>query len=127
MRKIDRMNLISKIGRELQSQMSYKDIDVYLQGFGIDSKKATSNINSKWIYVKELLASGSDNIIIKIADELKIEHDYKNITPSDSVISETLTAVDSASIQTAWHKALERRLNDPEGAITSARTLLEAV
>jgi uncharacterized protein YfkK (UPF0435 family) len=127
MRKIDRMNLISKIGRELQSQMSYKDIDVYLQGFGIDSKKATSTINSKWVYVKELLASESDNTIIKIADELKIEHDYKNITPSDSVISETLTAVDSASIQTAWHKALERRLNDPEGAITSARTLLEAV
>ncbi|MCK4998899.1 MAG: abortive infection family protein [Anaerohalosphaera sp.] len=48
-------------------------------------------------------------------------------TPSDSVNNEKLIAVDSASIQTAWHKALERRVSDPEGAITSARTLLEAV
>jgi uncharacterized protein YfkK (UPF0435 family) len=47
--------------------------------------------------------------------------------PSDSVNSEKLTTVDSASIQTAWHKALDRRISDPEGAITSARTLLEAV
>ena len=47
--------------------------------------------------------------------------------PSDSVNSERLTAVDSASIQTAWRKALDRRMPDPEGAITSARTLLEAV
>jgi uncharacterized protein YfkK (UPF0435 family) len=47
--------------------------------------------------------------------------------PSDSVISEKLTTVDSASIQTAWHKALDRRMPDPEGAITSSRTLLEAV
>ena len=48
-------------------------------------------------------------------------------TPSDSVNNEKLTTIDSASIQIAWHKALERRMPDPEGAITSARTLLEAV
>ncbi len=47
--------------------------------------------------------------------------------PSDSVNSEKLTTVDSASIQMAWKKALDRRISDPEGAITSARTLLEAV
>ena len=127
MRKIDRMNLMDKIGRELQSRMSYSDIKVYLQSLGIDCNKETSNINSKWIYVKDLLASESDETIIKIADELKIEHDYKIVTPSDGVISEKLTTVDSASIQTTWQKALERRLTDAEGAITSARTLLEAV
>jgi uncharacterized protein YfkK (UPF0435 family) len=48
-------------------------------------------------------------------------------SPSDQIINETLTNVDSASVQAAWHKALERRATDPEGAITSARTLLEAV
>lgn len=30
-------------------------------------------------------------------------------------------------MQAAWSKALERRTSDPEGAITSARTLIEAV
>ena len=87
MRKIDRMTLISTIGRELQSRMTYSDINGYLQGFGVDCKKTTSNTNSKWVYVKELLASESDNLVLKIADELKINHDYKTGTPSDSVIS----------------------------------------
>ena len=48
-------------------------------------------------------------------------------TPSDNVNNDKLTTIDSASIQIAWHKALERRQHGPEGAITSARTLLEAV
>lgn len=47
--------------------------------------------------------------------------------PMDEAITETLTTLDSASVQAAWQKALERRNDDPEGAITSARTLLEAV
>lgn len=48
-------------------------------------------------------------------------------TPSDATISATVQAVSSAFIQEAWQKALERRGSDPEGAITSARTLLESV
>lgn len=48
-------------------------------------------------------------------------------SPSNQIISEMLTKIDSTSVQSAWHKALERRSTDPEGAITSARTLLEAV
>ena len=48
-------------------------------------------------------------------------------TPSDKAISATVQAVSSSFIQEAWHKALERRSTDPEGAITAARTLLETV
>jgi hypothetical protein len=48
-------------------------------------------------------------------------------TPSDAPITAAVKSVSSAHIQEAWHKALERRSNDPEGAITSARTLLESV
>lgn len=48
-------------------------------------------------------------------------------TPSDAAISATVLAVNSAFVQEAWHKALERRRSDPEGAITAARTLLESV
>ena len=48
-------------------------------------------------------------------------------TPSDEAITDTLTSLDSASVQAVWQKALERRSIDPEGAITAARTLLEAV
>jgi hypothetical protein len=42
-------------------------------------------------------------------------------------IAETLTALNSNYVHEAWRNALERRLDDPDGAITSARTLLETV
>lgn len=48
-------------------------------------------------------------------------------TPSDAGITATVKAVSSSYIQEAWHKALDRRATDPEGAITAARTLLESV
>lgn len=47
--------------------------------------------------------------------------------PSDDIVSETLTNVDSDTIHQAWRRALQRRFDDPYGAITAARTLLETV
>lgn len=47
--------------------------------------------------------------------------------PSDQVVSIAIEKFDAANVQAAWSKALERRLSDPEGAITMARTLLESV
>jgi hypothetical protein len=42
-------------------------------------------------------------------------------------VTPLLTAINSMSVQEAWSKALERQPTDPEGALTAARTLLEAV
>lgn len=47
--------------------------------------------------------------------------------PSDQAVSIAIKNFDSANIQAAWSKALDRRSSDPEGAITMARTLLESV
>ena len=47
--------------------------------------------------------------------------------PVDPVASEVLTAFDADGVQAVWFKALGRRHSDAEGAITSARTLLETV
>lgn len=47
--------------------------------------------------------------------------------PSDHAVSVAIEKFDSANIQAAWSKALDRRSSDPEGAITMARTLLESV
>jgi len=49
------------------------------------------------------------------------------VAPSDETVTQTLKKFDAVHIQAAWSKALERRSNDPEGAITTARTLLEEV
>jgi hypothetical protein len=49
------------------------------------------------------------------------------LRPSDAPISDGLKSFDSDGVHALWAKALERRESDPEGAITLARTLLEAV
>ena len=48
-------------------------------------------------------------------------------TLADASVSEALTGYDADGVNNAWQKALARRKSDPEGAITSARTLLEEV
>jgi hypothetical protein len=47
--------------------------------------------------------------------------------PADKLVTGLLEKFDAAHVQAAWSKALERRTADAEGAITSARTLLESV
>jgi len=76
MRQIERLSLIDRIGRELQARMTYSDISNYLVGFGVDTSKQTSGVNSKWVYVKDLLADVAPDVIIRIADELEIPHHY---------------------------------------------------
>ena len=46
---------------------------------------------------------------------------------ADATITNVLTSYDAPAVQTVWAKALERRTNDPEGAVTAASTLLEEV
>ena len=45
--------------------------------------------------------------------------------PADLNISDGLKNLDTEEVQIIWHKALERRSTDPEGAITIAKSLLE--
>lgn len=78
MKQLDRYNLIDKIGRDLQARMGYSDIDVYLTGFGIDCKGFQPSTNSKWVYVKELLADKENDLIIKIANDLELEHNFSS-------------------------------------------------
>jgi hypothetical protein len=47
--------------------------------------------------------------------------------PVDAVASDVLQKFDPDGVTAVWQKALDRRHADPEGAITSARTLLETV
>jgi hypothetical protein len=48
-------------------------------------------------------------------------------SPADDVVSGILERFDTEHVHQVWGRALERREEDPEGAITSARTLLETV
>jgi hypothetical protein len=74
MTRIERFDLVDRIGRELQSRMTYSDISAYLSSFGISVTKETSSVNSKWVYTKELLQDVPDSTVLKLADELEIDH-----------------------------------------------------
>jgi hypothetical protein len=55
------------------------------------------------------------------------EKDISESQPADDDISTLLINFDTEHIHIFWKRALERRNNDPEGAITMARTLIESV
>lgn len=46
---------------------------------------------------------------------------------ADAAITDGLYVYDAPAVQAFWAKALERRITDPEGAVTAASTLLEEV
>jgi hypothetical protein len=51
----------------------------------------------------------------------------KGAPPADAVITTQLLDFSAGGVHDLWNKALERRDSDPEGAITLAKSLLEAV
>lgn len=81
MNAFERLELVDRIGRELQSIMSYAEIKTYLKVHGVDTAKATSNVNSKWVYSKDLLSGEAEDIILRIADELKVPHNHVVMEP----------------------------------------------
>lgn len=48
-------------------------------------------------------------------------------SPADETVRQGLFTLESVHIHDLWAKALARRSDDPEGAITASRTLLESV
>ena len=48
-------------------------------------------------------------------------------SPADANVSDVVAVFNADGISDAWRKALDRRANDADGAITAARTLLEEV
>lgn len=56
-------------------------------------------------------------------DFLEAETDF----PNNDGVAAAIAKLDSEHVASAWQKALDRRVNDPDGAITAARTLVESV
>lgn len=49
------------------------------------------------------------------------------ISPADALAFTAITQLSSQYVSEIWEKAIEHRMEDPEAAITAARTLLESV
>ena len=76
MKAIDKIELLEKIGLELQSRMTFDEVDMFFVAHGIDCKNIQPSANSKRIYAKEVLAKEPEELIFKIAEELDIPHGH---------------------------------------------------
>jgi hypothetical protein len=94
-----------------------------------DFVRTCRTLDSFWPYIKDKAGSYADRrFIIGTAFNPLIDSlEGANQAPADAIISDTLQAFDLASVHAVWDKAIKRRHTDAEGAITSARTLLETV
>ncbi len=91
--------------------------------------KTCRNLPEIWSFIKPKFAHYHERreFIREAFDPLLAMLEMEARSPSDASISEIVQAVSSAYIHEVWKKALERRATDAEGAITTARTLLESV
>ncbi|AUM04008.1 toll/interleukin-1 receptor domain-containing protein [Enterobacter sp. Crenshaw] len=71
MNVLQKIELLEKIGAELQSRMTFSDIDIYFKGHGVPIQKNYPN-NSKRSYAKDMLANVNENKLSIIANELGI-------------------------------------------------------
>jgi uncharacterized protein YfkK (UPF0435 family) len=93
------------------------------------SVQTCRNLSEFWSYIKPMTQKYAERreYLRNDFDPLLTMLESESNMPSDGAITATVQALSSTYIQEAWHKALERRTTDPEGAITTARTLLESV
>jgi hypothetical protein len=87
------------------------------------------NLSAFWGWVKyeDATYAGRRTLIGKGFTPLMDYLEGKGAAPGDTTVSDALATFDAEGVHAVWTKALSRRLTDPEGAITVARTLLETV
>lgn len=91
--------------------------------------RTTRDLNHFWSYIKGHSGQWEPRRL-HVRDAMTPLIDFLEGThkaPVDPVVSDVLQNFDADGVHKVWTKALERRHTDPEGAITSARTLLETV
>jgi hypothetical protein len=74
MRASEKIALIDRIARELDSRYDYREIDAYLGEFGIATQHPWHNWNNKKEYSKSHLYSEPADQIIRIAEDLDFEN-----------------------------------------------------
>ena len=105
--------------------MEQSDVRALLPSFVLKS----SSTSQFWQWIIDETSSRKERRNIIWSGFLPlIEHFEKlDSSPSDTTADEAFQLFGESEVNAIWEKALERRNSDAEGAITSARTLLETV
>ncbi len=91
--------------------------------------KTNRSLDQFWQFIKNKLPSYAERRSF-LNEELNPLLEYletKQTLPAAKSIDDVLSRFDSDGIHHAWQKALERKVQDPEGAITISRSILESV
>lgn len=91
--------------------------------------KTNRSINQFWQYIKNKFPSYAERRVYlneEFAPILEYLENKQNL-PAAKSIDEVLSKFDSGGVHFAWQKALERIAQDPSGAITLSRSILESV
>lgn len=94
-----------------------------------DFVRRCSDAGQFWGHIKYAASTYQErrNIIWSAFRPLIDYLEAKQRAPGLQTITGTLEAYDPEHVQAVWQKALDRRMADPEGAITAARSLVESV
>lgn len=103
--------------------------DTYIRDLLPSFVRTHRSLDAFWPYIKGEAGSYAERRqIISIAFTPLMDHlEGRNVAPGDKVSADVLETFDVEGVHAVWDKAIARRGNDPEGAITLARTLLETV
>jgi len=72
MNGIQKIELLDITGAEYQSRKTFADIDTYFRSHGVPTQDNYPH-NSKRSYAKDMLARVNDDVLFKIAGELRID------------------------------------------------------
>lgn len=108
-----------------QELMARPDIKTRLPDFVLKN----NNLDQFWNFIKYKFEKYVERreFIWKSFSSLIEYLEENHQTPNMALVSERLENFDPEAVHAMWQKALERRINDPDGAITAARSLIETV
>lgn len=91
--------------------------------------RVNRNLDQFWQFIKQKFAHYAERrtFIYEEFNPLLEYLESKQTLPAAKSIDDVLSKFDSDGIHFAWQKALERKENDPEGAITISRSIIESV
>lgn len=94
-----------------------------------DIVRSYRDLGAFWPFIKQQAATYAERRQIISAAFMPLLDELEGLSqmPADNLNSTVLLSFDSDGVHSVWAKALDRRSSDSEGAITVARTLLEAV
>jgi len=128
---------LKRLIAEIISQEKSYRVPSICSAIGLATGTDGEAFSGKFRYVERRLdAIGSEKLLDLVANLKTLVQSSKldaifnstiRCTPADSIISSSIENHGSGAVAKRWTDALERRQNDPEGAITLARTLLEDV